>query len=139
MALNTWPLVTSPTGTVIGAAGVAHLGAADQAVGRLHRDGAHHVVAQVLGDLEGQRLLAAGQVDVDVQGVEHLGHGVARELGVDDRADDPDHADPWPSRVSTGGSHHTSLPAAASAFAPPTISLISWVIAAWRAEFISRV
>ena len=35
-------------------AGVAHLGAADQAVGGLHRDGAHHVVAEVLLDLEGQ-------------------------------------------------------------------------------------
>jgi hypothetical protein len=34
------------------AAGVAHLGAADQAVGGLHRDGADHVVADVLGDLE---------------------------------------------------------------------------------------
>ena len=40
------------------AAGVGDLGAADQAVGRLHRDGAHQVVAQVLGDLEGQRLRA---------------------------------------------------------------------------------
>ncbi len=36
-------------------AGVAHLGAADETVGRLHRDGADHVVADVLGDLEGQR------------------------------------------------------------------------------------
>ena len=45
---HTWPLVTSPTGTEIGGASVAHLGAADQAVGRLHRDGADHVVAEVL-------------------------------------------------------------------------------------------
>jgi hypothetical protein len=35
-------------------AGVAHLGATHQTVGRLHRDRAHHVVADVLGDLEGQ-------------------------------------------------------------------------------------
>ena len=42
-------------------AGVAHLGAADQAVGGLHRDGPDHVVAQVLGDLQGQRLGALGR------------------------------------------------------------------------------
>ena len=34
-------------------AGVAHLLAADEAVGRLQRDGADEVVAEVLGDLEG--------------------------------------------------------------------------------------
>ena len=34
------------------AAGVLHRGAADQAVGRLQGDGAHHVVADVLRDLE---------------------------------------------------------------------------------------
>jgi hypothetical protein len=73
-----------------GRAGVGHLGAADQAVGRLHGDRPDHVVAQVLGDLEGERARAAGQLDVDVQGVEDVWHRVARELGVDDRADDPD-------------------------------------------------
>ena len=54
--LNTWPLVTSPTGTVIGLPVSVTVGAADQAVGRLHRDGADQVVTEVLGDLEGQRL-----------------------------------------------------------------------------------
>ncbi len=78
-------------------AGVAHLGAADQAVGRLHRDGAHHVVADVLRDLEGQgavaaTLLALAEVDVDVQRVEELGHGLDGELHVDDRAGDAGHA-----------------------------------------------
>ena len=58
--LNTLPLVTSPTGTVM-AAGVGHLGAADQAVGGLHRDRADQAVAQVLGDLEGQRLRLAAE------------------------------------------------------------------------------
>ena len=53
--LKTWPLVTSPTGTEIGRAGVGHRRAADQAVGRLHRDRADLVVAEVLRDLEGQR------------------------------------------------------------------------------------
>ena len=78
-------------------AGVAHLGAADEAVGRLHRDGAHHVVADVLGDLEGQgavaaTLLALAEVDVDVQRVVELGHRLDGELDVDDRAGDAGHA-----------------------------------------------
>ena len=55
MMLNTWPLVTSPTGTVIGPPVSVTCGAADQAVGRLQRDRADHVVADVLGDLEGER------------------------------------------------------------------------------------
>ena len=60
MTLKTLPLVTSPTGTVIWLAGVAHLLAADHAVGGLERDGADEVVAEVLCDLEGDlgRLVA---------------------------------------------------------------------------------
>ena len=42
-------------------AGVAHLGAADEAVGRLQRDGADHAVTDVLGDLEGEGRGLAGQ------------------------------------------------------------------------------
>ena len=64
MTLQTWPLVTSPTGTEIGGAGVAHLLAADQAVGRLQRDGADEVVAEVLGDLEGDLGRLAAERDV---------------------------------------------------------------------------
>ena len=45
---QTRPSVTSPTGTEIGAAGVDHVGAAGEAVGRVHRDRAHAVVAEVL-------------------------------------------------------------------------------------------
>ena len=52
MTLKTLPLVTSPTGTRDRLAGVAHLLAADEAVGGLQRDGAHEVVAEVLRDLE---------------------------------------------------------------------------------------
>ena len=40
-------------------AGVDHRGAADEAVGGLHGDRAHHVVADVLGDLEGEGARAA--------------------------------------------------------------------------------
>src|SRR4029078_11474948 len=82
---------------------------------------------------------ALGERHVHLEGVEDVGHRVPGELDVDDGADDPyDAAGPGPGLCSRS-SHHTSLPAAASAFAPPTISLISWVIAACRAEFMSRV
>ena len=54
-ALKTWPLTTSPTGTEIGLPVSRDLGTTDQAVGRLHGDGAHQVVAQVLRHLQGHR------------------------------------------------------------------------------------
>ena len=72
-----------------GRAGVGHLGAAHQTVGRLHRDRADQVVAEVLGDLEGQRLGQLTEVDLDGQRVVQRGKRVAPELDVDDRADDP--------------------------------------------------
>ena len=114
-----------------------HLGAADQAVGGLHGDGADQVVAQVLGDLQGQRLgqLPPGSTST-VQGVEQLGDGAARELDVHDRPGDADDAPDrrrFAVRWFSGALIQSSLPAAASASAPPTISLISWVIWAWRA------
>ena len=73
-------------------AGVGHLDAANQAVCRLHGDGAHQVVAEVLRDLEGQRLGQLLVGDVGVQRVEQLRNGSARELHVDHRAGDADHA-----------------------------------------------
>jgi hypothetical protein len=51
MTLRIRPSVARPTGTVIGCAGVDRLHAADHAVGRLHGDAAHLVLAEVLGDL----------------------------------------------------------------------------------------
>ena len=69
-------------------AGVGDRGAADQAVGRLHRDGAHQVVAEVLGDLEGQRLGLAAQRDVDLAARCRSPASRRGELDVDDRADD---------------------------------------------------
>ena len=52
------PSVSGPTGTVIGRAGIDHLGAAREAVGRVHRDGADTFVAEMLLDLADQiRLL----------------------------------------------------------------------------------
>ena len=124
-------------------AGVGHRGLADQTVGGLHRDRADQAVAQVLGDLKGQRLelaLLGGVGDLDVQRVVDLRHRVDGELHVDDRADDPGDAARGRGRFNSGGHSGQSLPAVASAraLAPPTISLISWVISACRAALASR-
>lgn len=73
-------------------AGVGDSRATDQAVGRLHRDGAHDVVAEVLSDLEGEGLGHRRELDVGVQSVEQLGNGATRELDVHDGADDTDDA-----------------------------------------------
>jgi hypothetical protein len=67
---------------------VAHLLAADETVGRLERDRTHEVVAEVLGDLEGERHRLAGKGDLGLQRVVDLGDRVVRELDVDDRAGD---------------------------------------------------
>ena len=86
------------------ATGVDHLGAAHQPVGRVHRDRAHGVLAEVLRHFERQH--AAGVVDVQrAQDRRQL----ALEADVDDRADDlGDRADfvGWCSR---GYSHILSL------------------------------
>src|SRR5699024_8186478 len=93
------------------AAGVLHLGAADDAVRRLEGDGADHVVADVLGDLEVDPVggLVGGERDLGGQEVVLVGHGVDAELDVDDRAGDAGDA-PDPTRgggvlFGDGGSH----------------------------------
>ena len=80
-----------------GVAGVAHRGTAHETIGRLHGDGAHHVVADVLGNLERERAIGialdvVAEADIDVQGVVELRHRLDGELHVDDRAGDPGHA-----------------------------------------------
>src|SRR4029077_15348293 len=85
--------------------------------------------------------------DVDVQRVVDLRHVLGRELDVHDGAGDP--GDPAGARggLAAGGwrfyrrGHVFLTPSRAptSAPAPPTISLISWVISACRALFASRV
>jgi hypothetical protein len=96
-------------------AGVRDRHAAHEPVGRLHGDGAGHVVADVLRHLERQRGRLAEQLVVDRQGVVDLGHRVGRELDVDDG---PDHAgDPTRARglgpeqvlvlAGSGGGHGT--------------------------------
>ena len=89
MTLKTLPLVTSPTGTEIGApVSVTSWPRTRPSVG-LQRDGANQVVAEVLGDLERQvlrQLVRASMVVVSalyIAGIESCG-----ELDVDDRAGD---------------------------------------------------
>ena len=112
-----------------------------QTVGGLQRDGTDHVVADVLRDLEGERFGELTQLDLRRERVVQLGDAAPAELHVHDGSDDPDDA---PSlRAGLGfvveEGRHASSPDAASASAPPTISLISWVISAWRAWLARRV
>ena len=132
-----------------GPAGVGDRRAADDAVGRAQADRADQAVTDVERDLEGQRLVDTVDRGVDLERVVHLRDRVARELDVEHRADDA--SDPAVARLSRrrsswlrslGGRHLShSLPAvaSASALAPPTISLISWVIPACRAWLAVRV
>ena len=75
------PSVSGPTGTVIGAPVSIDLLAADEAVGRVHGDGAHRVLAQMLRHLEHQALALV----LGVQRVQDGGR-LAVELHVDDGA-----------------------------------------------------
>ncbi len=85
-----------------GGAGVAHRHAADQTVGRIHRDGADGALAEVLGDLESQVVLRVGDAGVrELEGVEDLGELAVAELDVDHRADDL-HDLAGPGRVAVG-------------------------------------
>ena len=87
------------------AAGVDHRLAAGQALGGVHGDGAHGVLAQVLGDFQDQAEgLAGALVGVGgLQGAEDR-RQVAVELDVDDGADDLDDRGRWrrPRRGWTG-------------------------------------
>src|SRR5207244_10557400 len=78
-----------------------------------------------------------------------LGHAVGRELDVDHRARDGDDA-PFLQLLPAmfggfGGDAHASRSSASvvapwrRASAPPTISMISVVMASWRARFMVRV
>src|SRR5699024_2773414 len=116
------------------------------------RHGADEPVAQVQADLEGQLPGSLGQVDRGRQCIVDLWHGVERELDVDNRADDSRNAAECGALCRRGfrcsGSHGLFLSAlagqspaadAARASAPPTISVSSWVISAWRAVLANRV
>ena len=91
MTLRMRPEALGADGHRDGAAGVADGHAADQAVGRVHGDGADGVLAEVLRDLEGEVVLGARDAGVrQLEGVQDLGQLAVGELDVDDGADDLD-------------------------------------------------
>ena len=76
---------------------VLHRCSTHKAVGGLHRDSAHHVVADVLGNLKGQHetataLFALIETDVGCQRIEQLRHALRGELHVNHRAGDASNA-----------------------------------------------
>jgi len=72
-----------------GGAGIDHFLATGQALGRVHGDGAHGVLTQMLGDFEHQPDFLAG-LGVLVLGLQRVENGgqFALEFHVDDGADD---------------------------------------------------
>ena len=115
-------------------AGVDHLGAAREAVGRVHRDRAHAVVAEVLLHLADERAAVAA---VDRDRVVDLGQLVGED-GLDhDALDLLDAADVLASALRLPFVSSVGLYPSASA--PATTSMISCVISAWRARFICSV
>lgn len=76
-----------------GGTGIDNDGAAHQAVRRFHRDGAHHVIAQVLSHFQNHLLLddasvTSGEGGRGFQGVIDIGKRVGRKFDVDDGAND---------------------------------------------------
>ena len=125
-------------------AGVGDGGTAGDAVGGLHGDRPDDVVTDVAGDLEGDGGRLPRELALQGEGVVDGRHRVGVELDVDDRADHADRRDRGRRSRRARGSRGwrswlQSLPAEASASAPPTISEISWVISAWRAALAARV
>ena len=123
---------------------VAHRRAPDEAVGRLQADAAHPAVADLLGHLGRDRGGLPVELEVHLDGVVDLGQGVGRELDVDDRAgdgDDPAVGQRAGRRRCPAWWWWSSGQAPfdwRSASAPPTISMISVVMASWRARFMTR-
>ena len=89
MTLKTLPLVTSPTGTEIGAPVSRTSWPRTRPSVGFKRDRADEVVAEVLGDLERDLVRLVADGDRRLQRVVDAGDGVVRELDVDDRAGDP--------------------------------------------------
>src|SRR5581483_6141819 len=122
-----------------GAAGIQDLHPAHQPVGRVHRDAAHRVLAQMLSDFEHQipRTIVDRGVR-DPQCRENRWQSAVGKLDVNDVAQNL--IDP-PGTVCRIHNRYASDYAAAplKASAPPTISINSLVICACRARFISSV
>ena len=135
------PSVSSPTGTVIGPPVSIDLVAALQAVGGVHRDRAHAVVAEVLLDLadelDGLAAVAAPASRSSAPSrsrAARRGRRASTTTPVDllDAPDVPAVSVAQPFRL-------LSVPAQPSASAPATTSKISCVISACRTRFISSV
>jgi len=109
---------------------VDDLGAACKPVGRGHRNAAHPVVAQVLGNLADERIAAC---DLDLDRVQDLGQLARGELDVDHRSGDLD--DAALGHRGCGCRHvvFVLLGTAQRACAPVAISIISRVMLVWRA------
>ena len=135
---------------------VAHRRAPVQAVGGLEADAADPALADLLGHLGGDGDLGALELEVHLDGHVDLGQRVRRELDVDDRPGDGDHPPLGAVPVVAGGGLGDSvvLSCAVLCFGyvgswrrrpgagprrRPTISMISVVMASWRARFMSRV
>ena len=69
ITLNTWPRVASPTGTEMPGPRLRTGGAPHEAVGRLHGDGPHPAVADLLGDLGGHHDVHAVDGDGELERV----------------------------------------------------------------------
>ena len=72
--------------------GVAHDGAAGEAVGRLHADRPHPALAELLGDLGEHRDRLAFDLDLELERGVQRGKRTAGELDVDDGTGDADDA-----------------------------------------------
>ena len=132
------PSVSLPTGHRDRRTGVEDLVAAAEAVGRVHRDGADAVVAQVLLHLADD--LAFGVPGaVDLERRVDLGQLVGEERVDDDARDLLDRPDVCRCSRFPFSSAIRSFLVYPSASAPATTSKISCVISACRTRFISRV
>ena len=86
------PRVALPTGTRMGRRCCCTGTAAGEAVGGVHGDGAHGVLAEVLRDLEGEVVLLLAERGVgDLEGGVDLGEAAGRELHVDHGAQNLGH------------------------------------------------
>ena len=130
-------------GHLHGLTGIGGDEAALQAVGRGHGDRADDAARKLALDLEDRAQMTDRGLGLDRERVVDRGHRAVK-LDVDDRADDSHDATITGSRLLGGFldrklygviSHYCS----SNAEAPPTISLISVVIEAWRTRLYVRV
>ena len=130
-------------GHLHGLAGIGGDEAALQAVGRGHGDRADDAARKLALNLEDRAQVTDRGLGLDRERVVDRGHRAVK-LDVDDRADDTHDATITGSRLLGGFldrklygviSHYCS----SNAEAPPTISLISVVIEAWRTRLYVRV